>query len=83
MLHRQDGSGNQPGGVLLREVPDPVVVRPRQGIGDVGVLNDGQVLGEQRGQQQRLVDAHRVHVGEAGLGVGGALGQGMGRLGVQ
>ena len=54
---------------LLREVPDPVVVALRERGRGLRVVDQREVLVEQRGEHHGLVDAHRVHVGDAGGGV--------------
>ena len=59
----------------LAEIDDPVVVGARQRIGDVRIAHQKEPFGEPGRIQQRLVDPHRVHVGEAGLRVRGALGR--------
>ena len=54
---------------LRREVPDPVVVALRERGRGLRVLDEREVLVEQRREHDRLVDAHRVHVGDARRGV--------------
>ena len=54
---------------LRGEVPDPVVVALRQRGGRLRVLDERQVLVQQRGEHDAHVDAHRVHVGDTRLRV--------------
>ena len=49
---------------LRSEVPDPVVVAVRERGRRLRVLDQWQVLVEQRREHDREVDAHRVHVGD-------------------
>jgi len=68
-LHRQDGDGEQAAAVGGGEVDEPVVVGARERPRDVRVLDHREVLGEERREEERPLDAHRVHVAEARRGI--------------
>ncbi|MBI3744348.1 MAG: hypothetical protein HY261_08705 [Chloroflexi bacterium] len=61
-LQRQDGCGKEALRCDAGEVASPVVVRSREGGSDLSVGDDGQVFEEERWEQERGVDAHRVQV---------------------
>ena len=48
------------------EVGNPVVVGAGEDVGDVGVFDEGEALGEPAGVEEGLIDAHEVHVEDAG-----------------
>ena len=73
VLQRQDGGGEEPPRRRRAEVGDPVVVGAGQRIRHVGVAHEEEALGEPGRIQQRLVHAHRVHVGESSLRIPRAL----------
>ena len=64
-LERKDRRGHEAASVRGRELVQPVVVGACERPGDVRVLDQREVLAEERGKEQRAIDAHRVHVGEA------------------
>ena len=68
-VQRQDRDRVHASVGLLREVPDPVVVSLAERGRGLRVVDQREVLVEQRGEHHGLVDAHRVHVGDAGGGV--------------
>ena len=69
VLERKHRNRQQPRLVGPAEVEDPVVVRAREHRRGKRIGDEWEVLEEQRGEDHRAVDAHRVHVGEAGLGI--------------
>ena len=77
VLQRHHRRGEEPVRRGLAEVGDPVVVGARQRIGHVGVFDQVESLGEPGRIEEGLVHAHRVHVAQARLRVGGALGHRM------
>ena len=68
-VERQDRDRVHASVGLRGEVPDPVVVALRERGRGLRVVDQREVLVEQRGEDDGLVDAHRVHVGDAGGGV--------------
>ena len=69
VLQRNHRRGEQPVRRGFAEIRDPVVVGARKRIGDVGILYQVEALGEPRRIEQRLIDAHRIHVAQARLGI--------------
>jgi hypothetical protein len=71
-LERQPAGWEQAIGGGAAEVARPVVVRTREGIGGIDVLDEGEVGDHHRGDDHHLVDAHEVHVAQPRVGIVGA-----------
>jgi len=61
-------------GCRFTEIGDPVVVGACQRIGNVRITHEKEALGEPGRVKQRLIDPHRVHVGETSMRIRGTLG---------
>ena len=83
VLQRDHRSGKQAVRRGLAEVSDPVVVGAGERVGDVGVFDQVEALGEPGRVEEGLIDPHRIHVAQASLRVGRPSGHRMPMGGVE